>query len=161
MRLFYDSQSSLGPEVSHNGYGNGRVSRIFESQPASDLRQQDLQITRAVRCISIFVEDRACKSKTAEYVMAFRRFRNTRLRNRTECTEGLYKHWMGLADMSMSGLYDQIKEDVPFRRLWAEKCRFGFELPEVAPNVPKTRRETERRLSLLDCVRKNGRGERI
>jgi hypothetical protein len=26
---------------------------------------------------------------------AFRRFRNTYLRNYTECPEGLYKYWMG------------------------------------------------------------------
>jgi hypothetical protein len=68
---------------------------------------------------------------------AFRRFRNTHLRNRTECPEGLYKYWMGHADKSMSDLYDKIKEDVPFRKLWAEKCGFGFELSEVVPNVPK------------------------
>jgi integrase len=28
---------------------------------------------------------------------AFRRFRNTYLRNHTECPEGLYKYWMGHA----------------------------------------------------------------
>jgi hypothetical protein len=38
-------------------------------------------------------------------------------------------------------LYDKVKEDVEFRRMWAEKCRIGFELPEiglsVVPKVPK------------------------
>jgi integrase len=68
---------------------------------------------------------------------AFRRFRNTHLRNRTECPEGLRKFWMGHADESMSDLYDKIKEDVEFRRKWAEKCGFGFKLPSVVPNVPK------------------------
>ena len=29
----------------------------------------------------------------------------------------------------MSDLYDKIKEDVAFRRKWAERCGFGFELP--------------------------------
>jgi hypothetical protein len=37
----------------------------------------------------------------------------------------------------MSDLYDKIKEDVGFRRTWAERCGFGFELPSVVPNVPK------------------------
>ncbi len=37
----------------------------------------------------------------------------------------------------MSGLYNKIKEDVPFRKKWAEQCGFGFELPSVVPNVPK------------------------
>ena len=46
----------------------------------------------------------------------FRRFRNTHLRVRTECPEGLQKYWMGDADESMIDLYDQIKEDVEFRR---------------------------------------------
>jgi hypothetical protein len=44
---------------------------------------------------------------------------------------------MGHADESMSDLYDKINEDVEFRRIWAEKCGFGFELPSVVPNVPK------------------------
>jgi integrase len=68
---------------------------------------------------------------------AFRRFRNTHLRNRTECPEGLRKFWMGHADESMSDLYDKIKEDVEFRKEWVEKCGFGFNLPSVVPNVPK------------------------
>jgi hypothetical protein len=44
---------------------------------------------------------------------------------------------MGHADESMSDLYDKIKEDEEFRRVWAEKCGFGFDLPSVVPNVPK------------------------
>jgi len=69
---------------------------------------------------------------------AFRRFRNTHLRNRTECPEGLQKFWMGHADASMGDLYDKIKEDFAFRRMWAERAGFGFDLPSVVPNVPKT-----------------------
>jgi integrase len=74
---------------------------------------------------------------------AFRRFRNTYLRNYTECPEGLYKYWMGHAGKDMSDLYDKIKEDLRFRRQWAERCGFGFELPSVVPNVPKTASKTE------------------
>ena len=74
---------------------------------------------------------------------AFRRFRNTHLRNRTECPEGLRKYWMGHADESMSDLYDKIKEDVEFRRKWAEKCGFGFDLPPVVPMVPKIEKKDE------------------
>jgi integrase len=47
---------------------------------------------------------------------AFRRFRNTYLRNYTACPEGLYKYWLGHAGKDMSDLYDKIKEDVAFRR---------------------------------------------
>jgi integrase len=68
---------------------------------------------------------------------AFRRFRNTYLRNYTDCPEGLQKFWMGHASESMTDLYDKIKDDVAFRRMWAEKCGIGFDLPSVVPNVPK------------------------
>jgi hypothetical protein len=44
---------------------------------------------------------------------------------------------MGHADESMGDLYDKIKEDAKFRKVWAEKCGFGFKLPSVVPNVPK------------------------
>lgn len=50
---------------------------------------------------------------------AFRRFRNTYLRNRTTCPEGVRKFWLGHAGENMSDLYDKIKEDVPFRRQYA------------------------------------------
>jgi integrase len=69
---------------------------------------------------------------------AFRRFRNTYLRNRANCPVGLYQYWLGHAEVSMSALYDKIKEDNPFRLEWAEKCGIGFELLSVVPNVPKT-----------------------
>ncbi len=74
---------------------------------------------------------------------AFRRFRNTYLRNHTECPEGLYKYWLGHADESMTDLYDKIKHDLSFRKEWAEHCGFGFELPSVVPNVPKTEGKDE------------------
>jgi hypothetical protein len=50
---------------------------------------------------------------------------------------------MGHAGEDMSDLYDKIKEDVVFRRKWAERCGFGFELPSVVPNVPKTAEKAE------------------
>jgi hypothetical protein len=43
----------------------------------------------------------------------------------------------------MSDLSDKIKEDVEFRREWAEKCGFGFKMPSVVPNVPKTEKKYE------------------
>ncbi len=67
---------------------------------------------------------------------AFRRFRNTYLRNYTQCPEGLRNFWMGHSDESMDALYDKIKENVKFRREMADKCGVGFELPSVVPSVP-------------------------
>jgi integrase len=74
---------------------------------------------------------------------AFRRFRNTYLKNRTECPKGLYDYWLGHAGKDMSDLYDKIKEDIPFRKMWAEKCGFGFELALNVPIVPKNEEKTE------------------
>jgi len=68
---------------------------------------------------------------------AFRRFRNTYLKNKTDCPAGLRNYWMGHAGTSMDDLYDKIKEDVELQRGWAEKSGFGFEIPLVVPNVPK------------------------
>ncbi len=68
---------------------------------------------------------------------AFRRFRNTYLKNYTPCPKGLYDYWLGHAGKDMADLYDKIREDVTFRKMWAEKSGFGFELPSVVPNVPK------------------------
>jgi len=50
--------------------------------------------------------------------------------------------WVNAGE-DMSDLYDKIKEDVAVRRKWAERCGFGFELPSVVPNVPKTAEKTE------------------
>ncbi len=74
---------------------------------------------------------------------AFRRFRNTYLKNYTACPKGLYDYWLGHAGKDMSDLYDKIREDVPFRKMWAEKSGFGFELPSVVPNVPKKEDQSE------------------
>jgi hypothetical protein len=37
----------------------------------------------------------------------------------------------------MRDFYDKVKENIAFRRKWAEWCGFGFELPSVVPNVRK------------------------
>jgi integrase len=73
---------------------------------------------------------------------AFRRFRNTYLKNFTSCPEGVRDFWLGHAGTDMGDLYDKIKRDIAFRRQWAEKCGIGFELaPLVVPNVPKMRKK--------------------
>jgi hypothetical protein len=46
---------------------------------------------------------------------------------------------MGHAGKDMSDLYDKIKEDVTFRRQWAERYGFGFERLRFLPVVPKFR----------------------
>lgn len=68
---------------------------------------------------------------------AFRRFRNTYLRNYTQCPEGLMKYSLGHAGDSMCDRYDTIKDDLAFRKMWAEKCGVGFDLGSVVPIEPK------------------------
>jgi integrase len=68
---------------------------------------------------------------------AFRRFRNTYLRNETSCPKGLRDYWLGHTGESMDDLYDRVRDDVEFRRKKAEEYGIGFELPSVVPNVPK------------------------
>jgi integrase len=74
---------------------------------------------------------------------AFRRFRNTYLRNKTQCPDGLRNYWMGHAGNSMDDLYDKIREDLPFRKMWAQEAGFGFALPAVVPKVPSCTEKTE------------------
>jgi integrase len=74
---------------------------------------------------------------------AFRRFRNTHLRNRTGCPVGLQNFWMGHAEETMGDRYDKGKEDDALRKEWAERCGFGFDLPAVVPVVPKIKGNDE------------------
>ncbi len=74
---------------------------------------------------------------------AFRRFRNTYLRNQTQCPKGLRDYWLGHAGTSMDDLYDKVKDDKGLRKMWAEQCGFGFELHSVVPNVPRISEKTK------------------
>ena len=74
---------------------------------------------------------------------AFRRFRNTYLRNYTATPEGVYKFWMGHAGEDMSDLYDMIRRDVTFRREQAEKAGIGFMLPSELTVIGRNGRKNE------------------
>lgn len=76
---------------------------------------------------------------------AFRRFRNTYLKNETSCPKGLRDYWLGHAGNSMDDLYDMVKDNAAFRKQKATEYGVGFELPaSIVPNVPKTRARTRR-----------------
>jgi hypothetical protein len=68
---------------------------------------------------------------------AFRRFRNTFLRNYTSCPNGLRNFWLGWSGIDMSDHYDKIREDAAFRREVAEHVGIGFELakPSIVPST--------------------------
>jgi integrase len=67
---------------------------------------------------------------------AFRRFRNTYLRNKTSCPDGLVKFWMGHSGRDMSDLYDKVREDIQYRKDVAESVGIGFELVKKVESVP-------------------------
>jgi hypothetical protein len=112
----------------------------FPGQGCLQIRLKELTVPPALKQLG-FINPFTGNSKAGYH--AFRRFRNTHLRNRTECPEGLRKFWLGHADENMSDRYDKIKEDETFRKEWAERCGFGFKLPSVVPNVPKMEENEE------------------
>lgn len=69
---------------------------------------------------------------------AFRRFRNTYLRNYTSCPNGLRNFWLGWSGTDMSDHYDKIREDADYRRDLAKLVGIGFDLPKPT-SVPKGR----------------------
>ena len=73
---------------------------------------------------------------------AFRRYRNTYLRNETSCPKGLRDYWLGHTGESMDDLYDRVRDDAEFRRKKAEEYGIGFELPAIVPNVPRISTKT-------------------
>ncbi|HWR14907.1 MAG TPA: site-specific integrase [Terriglobales bacterium] len=76
---------------------------------------------------------------------AFRRFRNTYLKNETTCPKGLRDYWLGHAGNSMDDLYDMVKDNAAFRKQKAAEYGVGFELPaSIVPNVPKNRVKVKR-----------------
>ncbi len=66
---------------------------------------------------------------------AFRRFRNTHLRN-LHCPDGLLKFWMGHAGRDMSDRYDRVRDDLQFRKDVALSMGVGFELPRTLTSNP-------------------------
>jgi integrase len=73
---------------------------------------------------------------------AFRRLRNTYLKNYTDCPKGLYDYWLGHAGEDMSDLYDKIRgrcvpQDV------GRKERIRFRIALSCTNVPKIAEKTE------------------
>jgi integrase len=77
-------------------------------------------------------------------VHAFRRFRNTYLRNYTSTPPGVYRFWMGHASgepertgETMSDRYDKAEHERALRKEWAERAGLGFELPRGFKPVHK------------------------
>jgi integrase len=107
---------------------------LFQTRNGKPLSQSNI-LRRSLHPILVKLNQPKCGAH------AFRRFRDTYLKNYTSTPLGLIKYWLGWAEEDMSGLYDKISHDVEFRREVAEKAGLGFELPVqnpvVGPNGPK------------------------
>ena len=83
---------------------------------------------------------------------AFRRYRDTFLKNHTNCPEGVLRFWLGWGSEDMSGHYDQIKNDVVFRKDVANRCGVGFDVPaalaSIEPNEPKPETVVEQEVAV-------------
>jgi integrase len=83
---------------------------------------------------------------------AFRRFRDTFLKNHTNCPEGVLRFWLGWGSEDMSGHYDQVKNDVAFRKDVANRCGVGFDVPaslaSIEPNEPKPETVVEQEVAV-------------
>jgi integrase len=82
----------------------------------------------------------------------FRRFRDTFLKNHTNCPEGVLHFWLGWGTEGMSGHYDQIKNDVAFRKDVVNRCGVGFDVPvslaSIEPNEPKPKVVVEQEVAV-------------
>ena len=87
---------------------------------------------------------------------AFRRYRNTYLRNETSCPKGLRDYWLGHAGNTMDDLYDMVKDNTALRKQKATEYGVGFELPASIVLVSCTEctekaRENEAREGCVKC----------
>ena len=118
---------------------------LFQSRNGKPLSQSNI-LRRSLHPILAKLNQPKCGAH------AFRRFRDTYLKNHTSTPLGLVKYWLGWAEEDMSGLYDKIRHDVEFRKEVAEKAGLGFELPVekpvVGPNGPKIENEVEMEMSV-------------
>jgi integrase len=125
------------------GFIGGRKSGLlFETRTHRQLRQSNI----LRRHLHPALEEMGFKKAGAH---AFRRYRNTFLRNLTDCSESIRNFWLGWGNESMSELYDQIKANVHFRKNEANRLGAGFDVPaslsSIEPIEPKieTVKETE------------------
>jgi len=90
--------------------------------------------------------------RTTTGAHAFRRFRDTYLKNYTSTPPGIINFWLGWAGEGMSDLYDKIRHDVEFRKEVAEKAGIGFKLPSKkpvdGPNGPKRTEKVDVQLAV-------------
>jgi integrase len=102
---------------------------LFRSRTGKQLRQSNI-LRRGLHPILKQLKWRDAElGLTKAGSHAFRRFRDTYLRNYTSTPPGVLQFWLGHAGQGMSDLYDKVRHDVAFRKEVAEKAGLGFEIP--------------------------------
>jgi integrase len=120
--------------------GERKSGLLFRSRTGKPLSQSNI-LRRWLHPILKKLNWEHMDGRTTTGAHAFRRFRDTYLKNYTPTPLGLINFWLGWAGEGMSNLYDKIRHDVEFRKEVAERAGLGFELPSekpvVGPNGPK------------------------
>ena len=131
--------------------GERRSGLLFPSRTGRPLHQSDI-LRRVLHPILGKLGQPKCGAH------AFRRFRNTYLRNYTSTPPGVYRFWMGHARAdgetsagaveSMSDRYDKAEHEGALRKEWAGKSGVGFrasvqntKIRVIGPNGPKLNSE--------------------
>ncbi len=123
---------------------NGRTTGyVFETSTGRPDSESDI----ATRFFYPLLDELGIERVEGRRYHAFRRFRTSVLRadstpGRDGVPEHLISYWLGHKDQSMNGRYDfSSRENVAWRKTWAEKAGCGFEFPSdlglVGPIGPK------------------------
>jgi len=135
--------------------GERKSGLLFRSRSGRPLHQSNI-LRRVLHPILVELGQPKCG------LHAFRRFRNTYLRNYTSTPPGVYRFWMGHASAdgdtsagageNMSDRYDKAEHEHALRREWAERAGLGFKLPSkirvVGLNGPKLHSETHEEMAV-------------
>ncbi len=130
--------------------GDRKSGLLFCSRTGKPLSQSNI-LRRWLHPILKQLNWKHMDGRTTTGAHAFRRFRDTYLKNYTSTPLGIINFWLGWAGEGMSELYDKIRHDVEFRKEVAEKAGLGFELPSkkpVGPNGPKRTEKVDVQLAV-------------
>jgi integrase len=125
--------------------GDRETGLLFQTRNGKQLRQSNILRRHLHPAL-----DEIGFEKTGNH--AFRRWRNTFLRNLTACPESVRNFWLGWGSEGMSELYDGIKDDLAYRKEVANACGVGFDVPpsllSIEPNEPKPEAVVERKITV-------------
>src|SRR5260370_28635964 len=131
--------------------GDRKSGLLFCSRTGKPLSQSNI-LRRWLHPILKQLNWKHMDGRTTTGAHAFRRFRDTYLKNYTSTPLGIINFWLGWAGEGMSELDDKIRHDVEFRKEVVEKAGLGFELPSkkpvAKPNGPKRTEKVDVQLAV-------------